>query len=145
MADNFGMWEALTYLRMKLRSTEQATIHTLHTIVDPTPPSGLQRYDNGDAFAPQQEHQVSVAAGVALRIYGFKTTSGTEFLQVYDVAGAAAGVPFMQLAVPELSSFSIDFGAAGRALAAGLTVALSSASGALVAGSAGLWLNAEFT
>jgi hypothetical protein len=109
-----------------------------------TPSNPLQRYDNGGNFAGAQEHQVSAAPVTVLRLFGFKSTAGTEYIQVYDVNGAAAGTPLYQVAVPQDGSFSIDLGIAGRPFANGLTVALSTTPGSLTAGSAGLWLNAEY-
>ena len=144
MADNLHVFDARTHRRVQLRTTVVDGVHTLHTIVESETPVVTQYYDNGGAFASLQEHQVAATAIAVKRLYGFKSTAVTEFLQVYDVAGAAAGIPLIQLAIPENSSFSIDLGADGRAFANGLTVALSTASGSLVAGSAGLWLNAEF-
>ena len=108
------------------------------------PSTGLVRYDNGGAFALQGTANVSAVPGTLIRVFGFKTGAGVEFVQLYDTAGGVpAGVPFAQFPVAANGSFSLDFGVTGRALAAGLVVALSTSPTSFVAAGATMWVNAE--
>ena len=67
MADNFGMWEALTYLRMKLRSTDTGGVHTLHTdtnVATVSLPTAIVNGQNAVAAAGTAE---ALAAATPLR------------------------------------------------------------------------------
>lgn len=110
--------------------------------IDPGTP--LIRYDNGGAFAGQTTAVISAAPATLIRVFGFKTGGGVEYLQLYDLAaGPPAGVPFAQLPVAQDGSFSLDFGITGRPLVTGLVAALSTSAVAFVAAGATMWINAE--
>lgn len=110
----------------------------------PVPPGEtIDYYDNGGAFAPQITAVVRATPGSLVRVYGFKTAAGVEYVQLYNLAaGPPSGVPFAQFPVGQNGTFSLDF-ATPRPLSVGLVVALSTSPTSFVAAAASMWVNAE--
>ncbi len=106
-------------------------------------PGAVIYYDNGGAFAAQSVANVAAVSRTLIRVYGFKTAAGVEYLQLYNTAGGVpVGTPFAQFPVPQDGAFSLDYGN-GRLLSAGLVVALSTTATVYTAAAASMWLNAE--
>lgn len=109
----------------------------------PVPSFGdVQFYDPAALAAA---HVVSAFPATVLRIYGFKTGAGTEYVQLLNLAAAPGGgeTPVASIPITQNGTFSLGF-PYGRILGVGIVVALSSTPAVFAAGTASLWANAEW-
>ena len=89
---------------------------------------------------------VKASAGICYGLQGYNSLATEQFIQVHDAASLPAdtAVPKVMFAVPAESSFSIDFGAHGRAFATGIVVCNSTTGATKTIGAADCWIDAQY-
>ena len=101
---------------------------------------------NSTSVAYVASQVVKPKPGVLYGVTGYNSKGSAQFILIHDAAlvPAEGAIPAVVISVAAASSFSLDFGALGRAFKNGIVLVNSSTGPTKTIGSADCWFDAQY-
>lgn len=102
---------------------------------------------NATSAAYEASHVIKPGPGTLWGLSGYNARASGQWIQIHDAAAVPAdgAVPKVLIYVAAQSSFTLDFGARGRAFAVGIIICNSSSGPTKTIGAADCWFDAQYS